>query len=278
MARKNDAAPVIIKRKKVVAGGGHHGGAWKVAYADFVTAMMAFFLMMWLLGATTESQRRGLADYFAPSIPVYRVSGGGDGAFGGNDIASRQTIVHSSDENAVTLAEENDRAQAETESLTEAEQSLLGRGGESALMTEALRHIVTRLSDEGLIIEIFDLPDRPLFAPGTADPMPVLPVIAELVAQAAKMVVNPVAIEGHSRAFSIVHANEPAWTLSQSRADALRGLLDDSGLEPARIHRITGHADRQLSDPNPMSSRNNRLEIILLRQFREGGRTQTSAR
>ena len=73
-----DGAPIIIKRKKVIAGG-HHGGAWKVAYADFVTAMMAFFLLMWLLGATNEKQRKGIADYFNPTIPVNKVSGGGDG-------------------------------------------------------------------------------------------------------------------------------------------------------------------------------------------------------
>ena len=88
MSRQNNAAPIIIKRKKVIVGGGHHGGAWKVAYADFVTAMMAFFLMMWLLGATTESQRRGLADYFNPSVPVHRISSGGDGMFGGTDAES----------------------------------------------------------------------------------------------------------------------------------------------------------------------------------------------
>src|SRR6056297_883191 len=88
MAGTRNVAPVIIKRKKVVAGGGHHGGAWKVAYADFVTAMMAFFMLMWLLNATTENQRKGLADYFSPTIPVNRVSGGGEGMFGGDNIFS----------------------------------------------------------------------------------------------------------------------------------------------------------------------------------------------
>ncbi len=88
-------APTIIKRKKVIAGGGHHGGAWKVAYADFVTAMMAFFMLMWLLNATTEQQRKGIADYFSPTIAISRVSGGGDGAFGGEDIFSEVTLARS---------------------------------------------------------------------------------------------------------------------------------------------------------------------------------------
>ncbi len=80
MSAQANAPVIIIKRKKIIAGGGHHGGAWKVAYADFVTAMMAFFMLMWLLNATTESQRKGIADYFSPTIPMARVSGGGDGA------------------------------------------------------------------------------------------------------------------------------------------------------------------------------------------------------
>ena len=87
------AAPIIIKRKKVVGGDGHHGGAWKVAYADFVTAMMAFFMLMWLLNATTEKQRKGIADYFSPTIPLSRVSGGGDGSFGGNSVFSEDQIA-----------------------------------------------------------------------------------------------------------------------------------------------------------------------------------------
>ena len=92
MAAQANVAPIIIKKKKVVKGGGRHGGAWKVAYADFVTAMMAFFMLMWLLNATTEKQRKGLADYFAPTIPINRVSGGGDGAFGGDSVFSEQTM------------------------------------------------------------------------------------------------------------------------------------------------------------------------------------------
>ncbi len=92
MSAQANEAPVIIKRKKVVGGGGHHGGAWKVAYADFVTAMMAFFMLMWLLNATTEQQRKGIADYFTPTIPINRVSGGGDGAFGGDSIFSENVL------------------------------------------------------------------------------------------------------------------------------------------------------------------------------------------
>jgi len=83
MSAQSNASVTIIKRKKVIADAGHHGGAWKVAYADFVTAMMAFFLLMWLLNATTEKQRKGIAEYFSPTVPIARISGGGEGSLGG---------------------------------------------------------------------------------------------------------------------------------------------------------------------------------------------------
>ena len=107
-------APIIVKRKKVIAGG-HHGGAWKVAYADFVTAMMAFFLLMWLLGATNEKQRKGIADYFNPTIPVNKVSGGGDGAFGGDSIFSQNTLARNGTGTGVIATSESGEESLEDE-------------------------------------------------------------------------------------------------------------------------------------------------------------------
>ena len=161
-------APTIIKRKKVIAGGGHHGGAWKVAYADFVTAMMAFFMLMWLLNATTEQQRKGLADYFAPTIAVNRISGGGDGAFGGDNIFTEETLAQSgTGVIQPTLGFEQVRSEedeaadaavaAEVSALRDIEEVLMGQGGESMVSDQALRHVITRLTDEGLVIELFDL-------------------------------------------------------------------------------------------------------------------------
>ena len=89
----NAIRPIIIKRKKIVASDGHHGGAWKVAYADFVTAMMAFFLLMWLLNATTESQRKGIADYFSPTVPISPISGGGDGVLSGDSAVAKDILA-----------------------------------------------------------------------------------------------------------------------------------------------------------------------------------------
>ena len=265
MSRQNDAAPVIIKRKKIVVSGGHHGGAWKVAYADFVTAMMAFFLMMWLLGATTESQRRGLADYFNPSIPVHRISSGGDGMFGGTDLETRAQLGPATPETGE--GESGTASAAEAEAFDAIEQRLNGMGGESAILDEALRHVITRLTDEGLVFEVFDLPGAVLFDADTDTPNPVLAQIANVLADAFTLVTNSLAIEGHTRAYTVVQASDPRWVLSSARAERMRQLLDAAGFDAARMARVTGHADRRPATQNPMAIRNNRLELILLRRI-----------
>ena len=269
-------APTIIKRKKVVAGGGHHGGAWKVAYADFVTAMMAFFMLMWLLNATTEQQRKGIADYFSPTIPINRVSGGGDGAFGGDNIFTDETLAQSGTGiNQPSLgseplrvedsAEADAAAAAQVAALRDIEAILIGQGGESMISDQALRHIVTRQTDKGLIIELFDLPEAPLFEGDTTEPAPVMTEIATVMARIFAIVENPVVLEAHLRTRSVLRADYPIWELSAGRADRMRGLLEDGGLNPLRIGRITGNGDRTPATRDATEVRNNRVEVILLR-------------
>jgi chemotaxis protein MotB len=282
MAGQSNAAPVIIKRKKVVQGGGHHGGAWKVAYADFVTAMMAFFMLMWLLNATTEKQRKGIADYFNPTIPVNRISGGGEGAFGGDSVFAEQVLAQSGTGASTLRPTEERQARGETgtdagadragrasePALRDLERALIARGGESMTMERLLRHVVTRVTDEGLVIEIFDLEDAPLFAADTAEPAPVLRDIAGLLAETLQLATNPVAVDGHVRGYPIMLIVNPVWNLSADRAETMRALLESRGLPPQRLRRVTGHADREPATDNPMAARNNRLEVILLRTDR----------
>lgn len=268
----NANAPVIIKRKKVVGGDGHHGGAWKVAYADFVTAMMAVFMLMWLLNATTEQQRKGIADYFSPTIPINRISGGGDGMFGGEDVFSQASMIRSgsggspfADENGMPSDDGSGAREAEVAAFRDIEEELLGRGGESLISEKALRHVVTRVTDEGLVIEIFDLPDAALFSGATAQANPILIEIADLFARLFVSVENSVAIKGHLRSAPVVRLNNPVWELSTARADTMRTLMEIAGFDPKRVDRMAGHADRAPVTADPTAMRNNRIEVILLR-------------
>lgn len=277
MGVSTNVAPVIIKRKKVISGGGHHGGAWKVAYADFVTAMMAFFLLMWLLNATTEKQRKGLADYFSPTIPINRISGGGDGAFGGRNMFSEEELPH--DGSGATNANPADarKSRGETgvdtdgaeanrhDEFAAIEEALTGRSGESMVSDAVLKHIVTRVTDEGLIIELFAIDGAPLFEEGSDRATPIFRDLTRMIARVTGQVRNGVAVGGHIRAHPVVLANNPVWELSTARADSTRNLLESAGMKAERIQRVTGHADRALAVKNPMANRNNRIEIVLLR-------------
>lgn len=261
-------APIIIKRKKVIAGGGHHGGAWKVAYADFVTAMMAFFMLMWLLNATTEQQRKGLADYFAPSIPIAKVSGGGAGAMGGSNPTSDSRMEFEGQGSAPFArgkpVASKGKDPAQVAALDNIEQDLLGKGGESLISDEALRHVITRVSDEGLVIELFDRNSAQLFEPGTTAPTPLAHEFMAAMAKVMADVPNRISIAAHVRSGAVVRRDDQSWPLSMGRADQIRTLLQSSGLPKAKIARATGHADQELVSPQPLSMRNNRIEVTLL--------------
>ena len=272
-------APIIVKRKKVIAGG-HHGGAWKVAYADFVTAMMAFFLMMWLLGATTEKQRKGIADYFNPTIPVNKVSGGGDGAFGGDSVFTESTLAKNGSGAGVTLptattpergndGDKPDEADPDAKNngtyteLSKLEEMLTGKSGDSMVSDLLRRHVVTRLTDEGLIVEVFDVPGAPLFKYG--EPSDVLRDVTIAIAEVFRLASNDIAVQGHVASVPLALRVNPVWEASAERADVVREMLTDAGLAPKRMQRVTGFADRKPVSADPLSIRNNRMEIILLR-------------
>ena len=278
MVAQSNAAPVIIKRKKVIISGGHHGGAWKVAYADFVTAMMAFFMLMWLLGATTEKQRKGIADYFNPTIPINRVSGGGDGAFGGDSIFTDETLANNG--NGASASSPSDQqekggvggttegAGAEDTQLKKLQSALEGKGGESMTMESLLNHVVTKVTDEGLVIEIFDLDAAPLFAPDSTEPTQTLKDIAALVSDVIGVAENRIAVDGYVRSYPVMMINNPTWELSAGRSQRVRALLESAGTDGARIARVSGHADRKPVTADPAAVRNNRIEVVLLRKDR----------
>lgn len=275
-------APVIIKRKKVVAGDGHHGGAWKVAYADFVTAMMAFFLLMWLLNATTEKQRKGLADYFSPSIPISKTSGGGDSSFWGDNVFAEDVLARNGTGASQARATEANQARGESGlgqiesgkadpgagSMAGSErlmEEMKARGGESMAKLLEQRHVVTRLSDAGLVIDIFEREGAALYEPGSTQPTPLLLQTLAVVADVLKVVTNDVSVSAHVPARPVVVAENPVWELTTGRAQVVRQSLELAGLAPRRVHRVTGSADREPVVRDPMSLRNSRVEVTVLR-------------
>lgn len=263
----SDAAPIIIKRKKVSGGDGHHGGAWKVAYADFVTAMMAFFLLMWLLNATTEQQRSGLADYFSPSIPIARVSGGGDGALDGNLSTSEASLAQKNGgmpmEGKSTGRSYGEEDAQELAALETVEDALMAVGGESAIADQLMRHVISRVTDEGLVIELFDLEDAHLFKGD--QPTQLASDLAQVLGRVFSLVKNDIAVASHLASRPLAATDHDVWPLSMARADRFRRLIEDAGIADRRVVRATGHGDRKPAVRNPLALRNTRIEVVLLR-------------
>ena len=228
---------------------------------------------MWLLNATTEVQRKGIADYFNPTIPINRISGGGDGAFGGDSVFTEETLAHNgtgaSTSHSVTAdsppSSEGAAEAAQAKGFAEVQELLTAFSGESMAANEAMRHIVTRVTDEGLIIEIFDTKTEPLFIQRKTEPELVTTMLLEMMGRVLSIVKNEIAVTGYVRSEALVVVDNPVWDLSTQRADRIRIMLEDNGLQSNRIQRVTGYADRKPAVRNPMAVRNNRVEIILLR-------------
>ena len=266
MPSRKGNSPIIVKRISSGQDGGHHGGAWKVAYADFMTAMMAFFLLMWLLNATTEKQRKGLAEYFNPTV-VQSSAGGTEGAFGGQDAESPDDggrgMGASLDQR---LAQAREGAESGFDQMARhIQDQLTGSGAESMQMTNLLRHVVTRMTDEGLVIELTDLTSDPLFDGDSAQPTAAMRELGAILARVLGRVRNDIAINGHVRAYPEMLVQSPVWALSDARAHTVRNLLQEAGFDERRIQRVVSHADRRNRSVNPMDPNNNRIEVILLR-------------
>lgn len=252
--------PIIIKRRVVVAAAGHHGGAWKVAYADFVTAMMAFFLLMWLLSATTERQRKGLSDYFSPSVSMSAISSGGDGLLYGEETSTNAAT--SSSEVAGNITVNDPQTFQDKEAL---DRELAKMAAEKPELASIMTHITTRISDEGFVIELYDREEASVFADGGAQlGAGALQLIASLVHVLEDAEKN-IAINGHMRSIPVAFSQEPSWEISTARAQSVHQALLSVGFNPQKVKRVSGHADRSPAVMDPNSIRNNRIEVILLR-------------
>lgn len=276
-ARSNEPPrPIIVKKVIAQSHGGHHGGAWKVAYADFVTAMMAFFLLMWLLGATNEKQRKALADYFSPTLVAQKQdTAGGAGFFGGDSIISADSYPHRAAQTGtrgLTIPRDATGGPKEAsgmamdaarfEALKKMLSSRMKGDREIKRFAKNVRFTDTR---EGLRIDIVDEADYTMFASGTDRLMPDARLLLAAVSEVASVLPNDIHVRGHTDAVpyrkDIPISN---WQLSASRAEATRVALAQNGVSPARFARIEGVAEREPYVPDdPYDARNRRISITL---------------
>jgi len=258
--------PTIIKRRRVVKAAEHHGGAWKVAYADFVTAMMAFFLLMWLLNATTEEQRKGIADYFSPTIPISRISGGGSDGLNGSSIMTEDTYARMGTGAArkETVARHSEGKQDCENKIAAELQSL--KESMSADGKQLSEHMLIKMSPEGLVLEITDSEDAPLFPVGRSDPSELLTGMLGQVAKSFATFENDIKIVGHTDSLSYRDgASYDNWNLSSDRANAARKLLLAANLNPSRILEVSGKADTDpLIQGDTSAPQNRRISITIL--------------
>jgi chemotaxis protein MotB len=285
--------PVLIKKVKKVSGGGHHGGAWKVAYADFVTAMMAFFLLMWLINTTSPEQKRGIADYFAPAS-VSRTSQGSDGLLGGTAFqedgakSSGSNMADPRAQEATSRRRENtggdgagggegeasadamaaalaNRAQAED--FSQAETTLRQALEDMPDLAELSRNVIIDQTPDGLRVQIVDQEGRAMFAGSSAEPLPRTRRLLEAVGKVVEQLPNRISISGHTDSTAPSQAGYTNWELSSDRANAARRILEAEGVDNDRIALVAGKASTEpLYPDDPDMPANRRISIVLMRE------------
>ena len=303
MAKKPEqepVAPIIIKK---IDGGhhGHHGGAWKIALADMMTAMMAFFLLMWLLGATNESQRKSIADYFKPtpkSVIDLSKGAGSNGVLGGRSMLDDQGLPNAAmqtslfetvvpprmgSEDQGTADPAGDTAQdtpppedsatdaaareaAEARRFEQLEEEIKAKLASDPKLA-GLKDQVKFVKDEtGLRIDIIDKADFAMFGLGGTTMMPRAQQLVNEVAKSLQGTPNKLAVRGHTDAVPFNNAEgRNNWSLSAERAEATRAQMEKQGVAGARFARIEGVADTMPFNPNdPLDPRNRRMSVTVL--------------
>ncbi|MGD9833676.1 MAG: flagellar motor protein MotB [Piscinibacter sp.] len=274
--------PIIVKKIKK-GGHGHHGGAWKIAYADFVTAMMAFFLLMWLLGSTTEGDKKGIADYFNSPLKIAMFGGSGSGDSssiikgGGADLsrsggqvkqgeidAKKRTI------NLQALKAEQRRAEmARLQAIKEKVEEVLASNPKLAALKSQIRLDMTA---DGLRIQIVDELNRAMFDSGSAVVQPHMRELLREIGSVLAEVPNRLTLEGHTDAqpFAAGERGYSNWELSSDRANASRRELVAGGMPDDHVLRVQGLASSQLFEPDdPASPANRRISIIVMNREAE---------
>ncbi len=274
--------PIIIKRKKVVAGGAH-GGAWKIAYADFVTAMMAFFLLMWLLGSTAQGDLKGIADFFQNPVKVSMQGGSGTGDAtsvlkgGGQDLTRQSGQVKRGDVEAKKSTSFSKEAQLEFRRKERERLELLKSDIEkmieqTPMLAQFKKQLLLDITSEGLRIQIVDEQNRPMFDSSSADLKPYTRDLLRAIGRMLNDVPNRVSLAGHTDAAQFVGGSQgfSNWELSANRANASRRELVVGGMEDHKVLRVVGLASTLLFDNNdPLNPVNRRISIVVLNKKTE---------
>ncbi|MEW6766361.1 MAG: flagellar motor protein MotB [Pseudomonadota bacterium] len=265
--------PVIIKKVKR-GGHGAHGGAWKIAYADFVTAMMAFFLLMWLLGSTSKEDLSGISEYFKNPTVVSLTGGTATGdrtSFikgGGADMTKQDGQVKKGE---IVDPEEVKKRQRKEEArrMKEAKEKLEKMIEQDAVLKEFKNQLKIDITPEGLRIQIVDQDKRPMFDAGSSHMATYAEAILRKVAPIVNELPNKVTVLGHtdSRPFGSGRGDYSNWELSADRANAARRMLNASGITEDKVMRVSGLADSVPFNPaDPADPINRRISIILLKK------------
>ncbi len=270
--------PIIVKRVKK---GGHavHGGAWKIAYADFVTAMMAFFLLMWLLGSTSEGDKKGLSDYFASPLKVAMMGGSGAGASnsviqgGGADLTKSSGQNRTGDPNdpiakkAAADAMKAELAKQESRKLAALSDKISSVISNNPKLTEYMAQIRLEITPDGLQIQIVDDQNRPMFDVGSALVKVYMRDILREIGSALNGVENKISLDGHTdrSPYGSGERGYSNWELSSDRANASRRELVSSGMPDDKLARVTGMASSNLLEPEqPFAPVNRRISILVM--------------
>lgn len=285
MAGKEQKPTVIIRRVKKIQGGGHHGGSWKVAYADFVTAMMAFFLVMWLVGALTTKQREAISDYFKNPSPVagqstVRAQGqNGPGGASTSMIKLGGTMeLPKNDGKELTRAPRKDEPPSDVDQRKLDQkrlEQLMKDLQEAIAKSQALEpfkdQLLLDITPEGLRIQIVDKQNRAMFDLGSAKLMPYTVGILHEIGNFVNRVPNRITIAGHTD--TATYANRIGysnWELSADRANAARRALLEGGMQPDKVVRVVGFGSSVLFDKkNPLNPINRRISIVVMTKAAE---------
>jgi len=277
-----EVRPIIVKRIKKTAGG-HHGGAWKIAYADFVTAMMAFFLLMWLLGSTAKGDLKGISEYFSTPLKVAMAGGSGSGDSssviqgGGKDLTRKEGQVSKASDPVQRKTYDLKAAQADLEKLESVRLKALKARLESSIdanpmLKQFKKQLLLDISTEGLRIQIVDEKNRPMFASAKAELQPYTKEILHEIGKTLNEVPNKITLSGHTDAAPYANGGTSYsnWELSTDRANASRRELIAGGMDESKVLRVIGLASAIPFDKeNPMNPTNRRISIIVMNKKTE---------